>query len=128
MIYKIWIYLLVFAAVLFGQWPDNLADLQKSLCLVEYFQPQYEVREIKDDTRIKKRITGVLVSENGLVMTSDIIFPAKLDIVSRNRFYTHMQSKPEDIPIIFDSDKKLKAELIFREAGKWTIWTQKWFW
>ena len=112
MIYKTYLFILILTLGLFAQWPDNLSDLQESLCLVEYYQPQYEVREIKDDSRIKMRITGILVNDKGLVMTSDIIFPAKLDIVSRSRFYTHMQSKPEDITVIFEQEKKLKAELI----------------
>ena len=69
-----------------AQWPESIADLQKSMCLVEFYQPQYEVSEIKDDARIKKKITGILVNTYGLILTSDNIFPAKLDIVSQSRF------------------------------------------
>jgi S1-C subfamily serine protease len=97
---------------LLAQWPESIADLQKSMCLVEFYQPQYEIREIKDDARIKIKITGILVNTDGLILTSDIIFPAKLDIVSQNRFYNAGQSKPEDITVIFDTDNKFEAELV----------------
>jgi S1-C subfamily serine protease len=95
-----------------AQWPDTLADYQKSLCLVEFYQPQYEVREIKDDARIKKQITGIIVNSDGLVMTSDIIFPAKLDIVSQTRFFHAGQSKPEDITVILENKKEFEAQLV----------------
>jgi len=95
-----------------AQWPEDIPKLRQSICLVEYFQPHYEVREIKDDSRFKKKITGILVNESGLIMTSDVIFPATLDIVSRDRFYSHMQSPPEDISVIFDSDTRFHAELV----------------
>ena len=95
-----------------AQWPESIADLQKSMCLVEFYQPQYEVSEIKDDARIKKKITGILVNTYGLILTSDNIFPAKLDIVSQSRFYNAGQSKPEDITVIFDTNNKYDAELV----------------
>jgi len=97
---------------LMAQWPQSISDYQKSLCVIEFYQPQYEVREIKDDSRTKKKISGILVSSDGLVLTSDVIFPAKLDIISRTRFYHGGQSKPEDITVIFDSDNKYEAELV----------------
>jgi serine protease Do len=95
-----------------AQWPESITSFQNSMCLVEFYQPQYEVREIKDDARIKKTISGILVSDGGLVLTSDIIFPAKLDVISRTRFFHAGQSKPEDITVKFDADKKYEAELV----------------
>ncbi len=93
-------------------WPENLNRLKKSLCLVEYYLPQAETNEIQDDTRIKQKITGILVDEKGLVITSDIIFPANIDIVARNRFYAQIQSPPEDITVSFEKDEKLVATLV----------------
>jgi len=93
-------------------WPENLNRLKQSLCLVEYYLPQAETNEIQDNTRIKQKITGILVDEAGLVMTSDIIFPANIDIVARNRFYAQIQSPPEDITVSFEKDEKYAATLV----------------
>jgi serine protease Do len=84
------------------------------MCLIEYFQPQYETREIKDEARIKRTITGILVNDNGLVLTSDLIYPANLDIVARNQFFSGMMP-PENISVSFIPEKKLKAKLIGKD-------------
>jgi len=117
MIYKLKIILvfLIFSLISAGlgnSWPENLENLKKSLCLVEYYLPQAETNEIKDDTRFKQMITGIVVDDAGLIMTSDIIFPANIDIVARNRFFAQIQSPPEDITVSFGNDEKLKATLV----------------
>jgi serine protease Do len=103
---------LLYSEVPADTWPRNLDHLKKSMCLVEYYLPQPETNEIKDDTRIKQKITGILVNDKGLVMTSDIIFPANIDIVAQNRFFAQIQSPPEDITVSFKNDEKLKATLV----------------
>ncbi|MCK4755201.1 MAG: PDZ domain-containing protein, partial [Calditrichia bacterium] len=96
-------------------WPENIRALQTGICLVEYFQPQFEMGEIKDKSRIKKKITGVLVNAEGLVITSDIIYPANLDIVASSMSYISTQPMPEDITISFKRDQKLKARFIGKD-------------
>ena len=55
----IYILLLVLAVTVKSQthssWPDNLDKLKAGICLVEYFQPQFEMGEIKDKSRIKRK-------------------------------------------------------------------------
>ena len=97
-----------------AQWPENLKKLQSSICLIEYFQPQFETREIKDEARIKRKITGILVNDEGLVLTSDLIFPANLDIVASNQYFSGIMP-PEDITVLFVNEKKLKAKLIGKD-------------
>jgi len=96
-------------------WPDNIDDFKTSIGLVEYFQPQFEMGEIQDKSRIKKKITGILVNADGLVMTSDIIYPANLDIVESNLFYLSNQPMPEDITVSFKRDVKLKAKFVGKD-------------
>lgn len=98
-----------------SSWPDGVRDIQQSICLVEYFQPQFEMGEMTDKSRIKKKITGILVDNRGLVITSDIIFPANLDIVESNFFYLSNQPMPEDITVSFKRNKKLKAQFIGKD-------------
>jgi serine protease Do len=96
-------------------WPKNINSLKSSVCLVEYFQPQFEMGEIEDKSRIKKKITGILVNKEGLVITSDVIYPANLDIVESNMMYISSQPMPEDITVSFKKEQKLKARFIGKD-------------
>ena len=98
-----------------ADWPDNIEELKAAICLVEYFQPQFEMGEIKDKSRIKRKITGILVSKEGLVITSDVIYPANLDIVESSNFYVSTQPLPEDITVSFVRDKKIKAQFLGKD-------------
>ena len=70
----LWLIVVLLLQKVLAEWPENLKKLESSICLVEYYQPQFETREIKDEARIKRKITGILVGKDGLVMTSDLIF------------------------------------------------------
>jgi serine protease Do len=113
------LYLCLIPAFLNGQdnasWPKTLNDLKSGICLVEYFQPQVQIGEIEDKSRIKKKITGILVNNNGLVITSDVIYPANLDIVESNMMYISNQPMPEDITVSFKKNEKLKARFIGKD-------------
>ena len=110
----LWLIVVLLLQKVLAEWPENLKKLESSICLVEYYQPQFETREIKDEARIKRKITGILVGKDGLVMTSDLIFPANLDIVASNQFFAGIMP-PEDITVSFSDEKKLKAKLIGKD-------------
>jgi len=116
---KIFIFLNLLPSLINGQatstWPENINNLKTGICLVEYFQPQFEMGEIEDKSRIKKKITGILVNNKGLVIASDIIYPANLDIVENNLMYISTQPMPENITISFNKDKKHKARFIGKD-------------
>jgi serine protease DegQ len=107
--------LIAITAQLYAQWPDNLTKLEKALCVVEFYLPQFETSEIRDDARFKRDITGILVNDQGLILTSDIIFPANLDILGRGSFIPLTQSPPEDITVSFEKNQKLKASFIGKD-------------
>ncbi len=96
-------------------WPKNIDELKAGICIVEYFQPQFEMGEITNKTRIKRKITGILVNSEGLVLTSDIIYPANLDIGETSLFYMSTQPLPEDITVSFKQDQKFKARFIGKD-------------
>lgn len=98
-----------------NSWPTNIEPFIKSTCVVEFYQRQSENREIKDRARIKKNLTGILVNKNGLIVTSDEIYPANLDISSGRFSFFHSQQLPEDITIIFEKDKKYKASFVGKD-------------
>ena len=107
--------LLSMVSVLPAQWPSKLDAIKKSICLVEYYQPQSETRNISTDVRIKRKITGILVNRSGLVITTDLIFPVNMDIVAGDNSFYRSQKPPEDITVSFTRDKKLKAQFIGKD-------------
>jgi serine protease Do len=98
-----------------AQWPEKLSELSKSICIIEYYESDIETNEIKDQARFKRKITGILVNSEGLILTSDIIFPANLDIISNNPYLSMIQKPPEDITVSFERDQKIKARLLGKD-------------
>ena len=90
-------------------WPKNIEKIINSTCIVEFYQPQNENTEIEDRSRIKKSLTGLLVSDSGLILTTEEIYPANLDISSGSFYYHQSQHLPEDITVKFETDQKFKA-------------------
>lgn len=116
---KLAFFLFIIPSILIGQnnslWPKKLDNLKTGICLVEYFQPQAQIGEIEDKSRIKKKITGILINNKGLLITSDVIYPANLDIVESNMMFISNQPMPEDITVSFKKNEKLKARFIGKD-------------
>jgi S1-C subfamily serine protease len=101
--------------LLSADWPDYLEKWSKSLCIIEYYEFDVESNEIKDQARFKRKITGILVNAEGLVITTDVIFPANLDIIASNLYPPVIQKPPEDITVFFEREHKLKAKLVGKD-------------
>jgi len=116
-------YLIIFSIVLIAQtqllsninWPANVDDFVNSSCIIEFYQPQNENSDINDRSRIKKNLIGLLVSESGLILTTEEIYPANLDISSGSFYYHQSQHLPEDITVKFGENQKLKATFLGKD-------------
>ncbi|MFC2088837.1 PDZ domain-containing protein [Calditrichota bacterium] len=98
-----------------NEWPENINSLINSTCVVKFYQPQSENLGIKDRARIKKNLSGILISKDGLIVTSDEIYPANLDISSGRFSFHRSQQLPEDITIIFKDEQKYKAAFLGKD-------------
>jgi len=96
-------------------WPTNVDEFIKSTCIVEFYQPQNENSDINDRSRIKKNLIGLLVSESGLILTTEEIYPANLDISSGSFYFHQSQDLPEDITVKFGENKKFKAKFLGKD-------------
>jgi S1-C subfamily serine protease len=96
-------------------WPKNIEQYLNSICIVEFYQPQNENSEIKDRSRIKKNLIGLLVSDSGLILTTEEIYPANLDISSSSFYFHQSQHLPEDITVEFENDQKFKATFLGKD-------------
>ena len=97
------------------EWPGNIDHVVKSTCIVEFYQPQNENSDIADRSRIKKNLTGILVSKSGLILTTEEIYPANLDISSGSFYYYQSQDLPEDITVKFGENQKIKAKFLGKD-------------
>jgi len=98
-----------------NSWPQNVNKFINSTCVVEFYQPQNENSDIKDRSRIKKNLTGLLVSESGLILTTEEIYPANLDISSSSFYFHQSQHLPEDITVKFVVNQKVKAKFLGKD-------------
>jgi serine protease Do len=108
--------LLNFAALTAAdEWPKSLDKISGSLCLVEYYQPIVDFGEMEEQGRIKRNLIGILVSDDGLVVTTDQIYKANLDILQPGSYYGMRQQVPENITVAFDRKKPLKATFLGKD-------------
>lgn len=98
-----------------GTWPENIETVINSTCIVEFYQPLNENSEIKERSRIKKQLIGLLVSDSGLILTTEEIYPANLDISSNSFYFRESQHPPEDITVKFKNDQKFKANFLGKD-------------
>jgi len=96
-------------------WPDTVNSVINSSCVVEFYQPQRDNLDIKDQARIKRNLTGLLVRGDGLIVTTEDIYSANLDISSGGSFFHQSQHLPEDISVIFDENRKFEATFIGKD-------------
>lgn len=96
-------------------WPKDLDRFTNSTCIVEFYQPQNENSDINDRSRIKRNLTGLLVSESGLILTTEEIYPANLDISTGSFYFYQSQDLPEDITVKFADDQKFKAKFLGKD-------------
>lgn len=115
MIRKIFLVLIfLISGTAFSQWPSNLNELSTSLCVVEFYQPQSQSLEVTGKTRFKRNLTGILVSADGLVVTTESLYPANLDI-SSGSVINFSSQLPEDITCKFKDEKKYTAQFIGKD-------------
>jgi len=98
-----------------NNWPANVDEFINSTCIVEFYQPQNENSDINERSRIKKKLSGLLVSESGLILTTDEIYSANLDISSGSFYFHQSQHLPEDITVKFGENQKFKAKFIGKD-------------
>jgi len=113
----IFLFVLITQTQLISQnnWPANVDEFINSTCIVEFYQPQNENSDINNRSRIKKNLTGLLVSKSGLILTTEEIYPANLDISSGSFYFHRSQHLPEDITVKFGENKKFKATFLGKD-------------
>ncbi|WP_457565980.1 PDZ domain-containing protein [Caldithrix abyssi] len=82
--------------------------------VISYFEPLLSFEEIKDKERVKRYLTGIVVDERGLIMTSAAIYPANIEFSASANMMASAQL-PSDIKVKWGNGKELPAEFIGKD-------------
>lgn len=100
-----------------ADWNKNVKKAQDKIVIIEYFEQIISLEAIVEKERAKKQITGIVVNDSGLIMTSSSIFKANLEFSSVISMFDQAE-KPTDIRVKFHDGKILPAEFVGKDDDK----------
>ena len=100
-----------------ADWSKAINKVSGKLVLIEFYEQMQSPQAIVEKERYKRRLTGVLVDENGLILTSSSIFKASLEFSSSRPIFG-LSEKPADIRVRFGDDQWHSAEFVGKDDDK----------
>jgi serine protease Do len=100
-----------------ADWNDKVKKVQAKIVLIEYFEQIISLEAIVEKERAKKQITGIVVDDSGLIMTSSSIFKANLEFSSVISMFDQAE-KPTDIRVKFHDGNTFPAEFVGKDDDK----------
>lgn len=97
-----------------SNWQAVLDSLRSKMVLIEYYEGISSPESMQGKERIKKHLSGFIVSADGLIITSAAIFRANLEFSGSARFMMRSR-KPSHIRIKFEDGEYLPAEFIGKD-------------
>ena len=115
-------FIYIFLCVLLVQnawadWDKKVKKIRDKLVIIEYFEQIISFEAIVEKERVKKKITGIIVNDSGLIMTSSSIFKANLEFTSVVSMFDQAE-RPSDIKVKFNDGKSLPAEFVGKDEDK----------
>ena len=117
---SILILLLGFLSALTAQttdWSAAIGTNRDKVVLIEYYEQLNSVEAIVDKGRVKRYLTGILVTRDGLIMTSSSIFKPRLEFSSPQSFYNSYRL-PSDIRVKMSDGRYIPARFIGKDDDK----------
>ncbi len=111
--------ILIFGTILTGwavgaDWQKAYEQYADRMVVVEYYEVSNTFHSIQNRERTKRFLTGFVVNDSGLVLTSASIFRAKLEIGGGSSFF-HGAQKPTDIRVRLSDGKYVPAEFLGKD-------------
>ena len=107
----------VFIQNAWADWDKKVKKVQDKIVIIEYFEQIISFEAINEKERSKKQVTGIVVDDSGLIMTSSSIFKANLEFSSVISMFGQAE-KPTDIRVKFGDGRTLSAEFIGKDEDK----------
>jgi len=101
----------------FGQsitWQEAINQVRDKVVLIEYYEQISSAEKMVAKERVKRNITGLLVNESGLIVTTSSIFKANLEFSSPASIYNPYQI-PTEIRVKIDDNEPLPASFIGKD-------------
>ncbi|MEJ2545473.1 MAG: serine protease, partial [Calditrichaceae bacterium] len=100
-----------------ADWDKKVKNVQDKIVIIEYYEQIISFEAIVEKERSKKQITGIVVDDSGLIMTSSSIFKANLEFSSVVSMFGQAE-KPTDITVKFHDGKTVPAEFVGKDDDK----------
>ncbi|MEJ2052692.1 MAG: PDZ domain-containing protein [Calditrichaceae bacterium] len=107
----------IFVQSVQADWDKKVKKIEDKVVIIEYFEQIISTEAIVEKERVKKQITGIIVNDSGLVMTSSSIFKANLEFTSAVSMMDQ-SAKPSDIRVKFHDGRSFPAEFIGKDDDK----------
>jgi len=100
-----------------ADWDKQVKKVQDKIVIIEYFEQIVSFEAINEKERAKKQVTGIVVNDSGLIMTSSSIFKANLEFSSVISMFGQAE-KPTDIRVKFHDGRSVPAEFVGKDDDK----------
>lgn len=97
-------------------WQKILDSGQKNLVIIEFYEEISSQESIKNGSKIKRTLNGIVVDSSGLVMTSSSLFGTQMDFSGSAGFGP--ENPPTDIKIKLGDDQFIDAEFVGKDDDK----------
>ncbi len=117
---KIFLFLFLFFSGLFAgdaPWQGIQRQAKQYMVEIEYYEKVNTTDDLHNDTKRKHHLSGIVVSDSGLILTSNLIFKAGMDFTSAAHFTP--PDPPSDIRVRFQDAQWQGASFVGKddEAG-----------
>ena len=98
-------------------WSDAIKDNRDKVVVIEYYEQLNSVETIVDKGRVKRYLTGIIVDDSGLILTSSSIFKPNLEFSTPQSFYNSYQL-PSDIRVKMADGRYIPAQFVGKDDDK----------
>ncbi len=109
--------ILLIQNLLAANWYKIKKQYENNIVVIEYYEQTESVETIVEKSRIKKYLTGILLTNDGLIITSSDIFKANLESSSASLFFRPSQI-PQEIKVKAGKKEYGKASFVGKDDDK----------
>ncbi|NOX88501.1 MAG: PDZ domain-containing protein [Calditrichaeota bacterium] len=113
------VYVLLLTLMVSALWAENnwskfYEKYHNKLVLIQYYESITSFEGIKDKERLKRYLTGIVVDDKGLVMTTTDIYRANIEFSSTTNLFMSGEI-PSEITVKFEDGKEIPAEFVGKD-------------
>ncbi len=110
------LFLMVFVSLLPAQknWQAMFKAYAPGMVTINYYEQLLSYEEIEDKERVKRFLTGIIVDDHGLILTSSAIYPARIEFTGSGNMMASAKV-PTEIKVKFSNEVELPAKFIGKD-------------